>query len=170
MTTNPLLARLRSANRWLVCGASWLQSPFLLVIRLYWGWEFFLAGKGKLLNLSQPTEFFRSLHIPFPAWNAVVVGTTECVGGLLLLVGLASRLISLPLIFLLIVAYCTADSEALRSIFSDTDKFLAATEFQFLFATVIILIFGPGVFSIDWLLGKFFRAPASDPAASPAKA
>jgi putative oxidoreductase len=170
MTTNPFLGRLRSGYSWLVCVASWLQSPFLLVIRLYWGWEFFQAGKGKLMNLSQPTEFFASLHIPFPAWNAIIVATTECFGGLLLIIGLASRLISLPLIFLLIVAYFTADSEALRAIFSDPDKFLGATEFQFLFATVIVLIFGPGVFSLDWLLGKFLRAPASEPAASPAKA
>lgn len=170
MTTNPFLMRIRTAYSWLICGATWLQSPFLLIVRLYWGWEFFQTGKGKLTNLSQPTEFFASLHIPFPAANAVIAGTTECLGGLLLLVGLASRLISIPLTFLLIVAYCTADSEALHAIFSDPDKFLGATEFQFLFATVIVLIFGPGFFSVDTILGKIFGAPASNPAASPAKA
>lgn len=161
MNTNPFLKRLGSAYSRLVAGASWLQSPFLLIVRLYWGWEFFQTGKGKLTNLSQPTAFFASLHIPFPAANAVVVGTTECFGGLLLLVGFASRLISLPLIFLLIVAYLTADSDAVRAIFTDPDKFLNATEFQFLFAAIIVLIFGPGFFSIDSLLGKVSGAKAS---------
>jgi len=132
------------------------------MVRLYWGWSFFLAGKGKLSNLSQPTEFFASLHIPFPAANAVVVGATECFGGLLLLVGLASRLVSLPLTFLLVVAYFTADNDALRAVFSDPDKFLNATEFQFLFAVLIVLIFGPGFFSVDCLLGKIFGAKASE--------
>jgi putative oxidoreductase len=161
MKTNPFVGRVRSAYGLLIRGASYLQSPFLLIVRLYWGWQFFQTGKGKLSDLSQPTEFFTSLHIPFPAFNAALVATTECVGGLLLLVGLASRLISMPLIFLLCVAYLTADNEALRSIFSDPDKFLSATPFQFLFAVVIVLIFGPGAFSLDHLIGKKFGAAAS---------
>ncbi|HSI13924.1 MAG TPA: DoxX family protein [Chthoniobacter sp.] len=161
MNTNPLVARARNAYGLLIRSASCLQSPFLLIVRLYWGWQFFQTGKGKLSDLSQPTEFFASLHIPFPAFNAALVGATECFGGLLLLVGLASRLISIPLTILLCVAYLTADSEALRSIFSDPDKFLSATPFQFLFATLIVLIFGPGAFSIDYLIGKKLGAAAS---------
>lgn len=35
-----------------------LQSPFLLIIRLYWGWQFFLTGKGKLMNLDKTASFF----------------------------------------------------------------------------------------------------------------
>ncbi len=76
---------------------------------------------------------------------------------------LGSRLISIPLTFLLCVAYVTADNEALRAIFSDPDKFLNAAEFQFLFAVLLVLIFGPGVFSLDYLLGKKFGPPASEP-------
>ena len=158
---NPSVARVRSAYGLLVRGASYLQSPFLLIVRLYWGWEFFLTGKGKLSDLSEPTEFFASLHIPFPAFNAALVGTTECLGGLFLLVGLASRLVSIPLMFLLCIAYLTADNEALRSIFSDPDKFLSATPFQFLFAVVLVFAFGPGAFSLDYLIGKKFGAAAS---------
>ncbi len=165
MNTHPLVAPAHSAYALLVRGASYLQSPFLLVVRLYWGYSFFQTGKGKLLNLSQPTEYFASLHIPFPALNAALAGATECFGGLLLLVGLASRLISIPLTFLLLVAYVTADNEALRAIFSDPDKFLNAAEFQFLFAVLLVLIFGPGMFSIDYLLGKKLGAPATKPPA-----
>lgn len=168
MNTNPFVARARTAYGLLIRSASYLQSPFLLIVRLYWGWQFFQTGKGKLSDLSQPTEFFASLHIPFPAFNAALVGATECFGGLLLLVGLASRLISIPLTILLCVAYLTADSEALRSIFSDPDKFLSATPFQFLFATLLVLIFGPGAFSIDYLIGKKLGTAASTSASASA--
>ncbi len=138
----------------LVRGASLLQSPVLLVLRLYWGWQFFLTGRGHLTNLVKTTEFFRSLHIPFPHLNACIAGGTECVGGLFLLAGLGARLVSLPLIFTMIIAYVTAESDALKQIFSDPDKFVSASPFLFMLACIIVLVFGPGVFSLDWLIGK----------------
>jgi putative oxidoreductase len=116
----------------------------------------FLTGKGKLLDLAKPTEFFQSLGIPFPHAQAIIAGCTECFGGLLLLIGLGTRLVSIPMIILLIVAYLTADMDRVRVIFSDPDKFVTADEFLFLFAVVIAFIFGPGKFSIDWLIGKKF--------------
>jgi putative oxidoreductase len=138
----------------LIRAASLLQSPLLLALRLYWGWQFFQTGKGKLMNPERVTQFFQSLHIPFPAFNVYLAGGTECLGGLLLLVGFASRLVCLPLIFTLTIAYLTADSEALKSIFKDPDKFVTAAPFLFLEACLIVLAFGPGKFSVDWLLQK----------------
>ncbi|WP_128915370.1 DoxX family membrane protein [Granulicella sibirica] len=46
--------------------ASWLQSPFLLVVRLYWGWQFAQTGWGKLHNLQKTMDFFDSPDIRFP--------------------------------------------------------------------------------------------------------
>ena len=152
-TPSGLLPRLYA---WFSDFSSYLQSPLLLVIRLYWGWQFFLTGKGKLEHLDKVTEFFTGLSIPFPAANAAFVGFTECAGGLLLLFGLGSRLISIPLAVLLSVAYLTADLDAVEEIFSDPSKFLAADPFLFLFAVVIVLAFGPGRFSLDALLGRKF--------------
>jgi len=131
-----------------------LQAVVLLAIRLYWGWQFFLTGKGKLMNLDRTAGFFESIDIPLPKLNAIMAGTTEAVGGLLLLFGLASRIISVPLTFVMIVAYATADSEAMKAIFSDPDKFLSAAPFQFLLASVLIFVFGPGKFSLDALLKR----------------
>jgi len=54
------------------------------------------------------------------------------------------------------MAYITADKEALRSIFSDPDKFTAAAPYVFLLASLIVFVFGPGVFSVDALLSRFF--------------
>lgn len=101
------------------------------------------------MNLDNTTGFFIELGIPFPKLNAIIAGSTECFGGLLLLVGLASRLTALPLIFTMIVAYLTADREKLTGIFEDPDAFVTASPFLFLFATLIVFTFGPGRFSAD---------------------
>lgn len=153
MSSSTLFARCCAACALLGKVASYLQSPLLLIVRLYWGWSFFQTGTGKLGNLSKPTAFFTELGIPFPAFNAVLVGTTETVGGLLLLVGCASRLAAIPLTITLVVAYLTTESEALHAIFSDPDKFVSATPFQFMFAALLVLIFGPGAISIDRWIG-----------------
>lgn len=132
----------------------WLQPILLLVVRGWWGWSFFLTGKGKLVNLEKTTEFFGSLNLPLPKVNAILAGATECGGGLLLLLGLGSRLVSVPLTFTMLVAYATADKEAVAAIFSDPDKFTGAAPFLFLFASVIVFAFGPGKLSLDAALFK----------------
>jgi len=134
--------------------ASRAQSPFLLLVRLYWGWQFVQAGWGKLHNLPKITEFFTGLGIPFPAFNAFFVANVELFGGILLILGLFSRLTGLVLTVNMLVAYVTADREALKSIFSDPGKFYVADPYTFLFASLMVLIFGAGVFSLDWLIEK----------------
>lgn len=131
-----------------------LQSPFLLVIRLYWGWQFILTGRGKLLHLDRTANFFASLNIPAPKLNAILASCTECSCGLLLLLGLFSRFASPALVTVMCVAYATADSEALHSIFTNPDKFLSADPFLFLFAALIVFVFGPGKISLDALIFK----------------
>jgi len=140
-----------------VSAAEHVQSPLLLAIRLYWGWQFFLTGKGKLLNLPKTTEFFQSLHIPFPHLNAVVVALSECAGGLLLLAGLGARAVAALLAFDMIVAYLTADFESVKHIWDDSDKFVSAAPFLFLLACLILLAFGPGAFSLDGLIKRLRR-------------
>lgn len=137
--------------------ANLLQSPFLLVVRLYWGWQFFQTGWGKLQDIAKVTDFFTSLGLPFPNVTAYVVGTSECVGGVLLFLGLGSRLISLPLLADMIGAYVTADREALKAIFSEPGKFYAADPYTFLFASLLILVFGPGKISVDALIERLIR-------------
>lgn len=146
-----LLSRL---NALLATVGGLLQCPLLLVIRLYWGWQFFLTGRGKLLHLDRTANFFASLGIPAPKLNAVLASCTECSCGILLLLGLFSRFASPALIAVMCVAYLTADSEALHSIFSNPDKFLGADPFLFLFAALIVFVFGPGRISLDALLFK----------------
>jgi putative oxidoreductase len=161
MNTPGLISRLRRAYEIFILAASTLRSPLLLTLRLYWGWAFFETGKGKLMNLGATSEFFASLGIPLPALNAAVAGSVECFGGLLLLIGLASRLTALPLMFTMIVAYLTADLAVVRNIFADPEAFVTAAPFLFLLAATVVFVFGPGAFSIDRLISRKFSAPAS---------
>jgi putative oxidoreductase len=134
--------------------ASYLQSPFLLAVRLYWGWQFAQTGWGKMHNIGKITGFFASLNIPFPSLTAHLISGLEFIGGILLILGLGSRLISLLLACNMFVAYWTSDREALTSIFSDPGKFYVADPYTFLFASLMILIFGAGLFSLDELLAR----------------
>jgi putative oxidoreductase len=157
VTMRTLVSLLPNAQKLLSGLASRLQSPFLLAVRLYWGWQFAQSGWGKLHRLDQVTAFFGSLNIPFPHANAILVSNLEFFGGILLILGLASRLTGLILTGNMLVAYITADREALASVFSDPGKFYAADPYTFLFASVMVLIFGAGLFSIDALLDRRAR-------------
>ncbi len=138
----------------LISAGSRLKNPFLLAIRLYWGWQLSESGWGKLTHLGKVTDYFTSLGLPMPGVTAQFVSSLELVSGILLILGLASRLISVPLIVNLIVAYITADRDALLGFFSDPGKFYNADEFTFLFVALIVLIFGPGLFSLDALIAR----------------
>ena len=162
VNSQTLLTRADMAHAFLVKFGTMLQSPLLLVMRLWWGWSFFQTGLGKLKNHADTADFFQTLGIPLPGLNAWVAGGVECVGGLFLLAGFASRLTAIPLSVTMVVAYLTADNEALKNIFSDTDKFTSATPFLFLLTAVLVLAFGPGAFSVDRLLArKFSRMPVN---------
>ena len=72
-------------------------------------------------------------------------------------------------------AYLTADFEAVSNVFSDPDKFVKADPFPFLLTALIVLIFGPGRFSVDallkWRSRKLAesRHPAIEPNRAPTK-
>src|SRR6266852_9464216 len=121
--------------------ASSLQSPFLLAVRLYWGWQFMQTGWGKLTDIGKVVGFFADLGIPAPALNAYFVSALEFGGGVLLILGFGSRLIALPLVIDMLVSYITADREALFSIFSTPDNFTDAAPYTYLIASIIVLCF-----------------------------
>ena len=152
-----MIGKLEALYRWFVKAASALQSPFLLLIRLFWGWQFWQSGWAHLTNMPKFIEFFSSLGIPAPTLNAYFVAVLETVGGILLALGLGSRVIALLLAGDMFVAFVTADREALMSIFSETDKFYAAAPYTFLFAALIVLIFGPGKLSLDTLIAAWWK-------------
>src|ERR1700756_223792 len=137
---------------------SYLQSPFLLLVRLYWGWQLAQSGWGKLHHLSNVGEYFGTLGLPMPAQMAVFIACVEFFGGIFLALGLASRITALVLTVNLTMAYVIGDREALLSFFSDPDKFVSAAPFAFLVVALIVLIFGAGRISLDTALSFFQRS------------
>jgi len=103
-------------------------------------------------NIAKITGFFASLNIPFPAFSAHFISGLEFFGGLLLILGLASRLTGFLMAANMVVAYWTADHDALVSVFSGPGKFYVADPFTFLFASLMVLIFGAGTLSADRLI------------------
>jgi putative oxidoreductase len=137
---------------------SYSKSPFLLLVRLYWGWQLAQSGWGKLHHLSSVGEYFATLGLPMPAQMAVFIACVEFFGGIFLALGLASRMTGLVLTVNLTMAYLIGDREALLSFFSNPDKFTAAAPFSFLVIALVVLIFGAGRISADtaiaFLLGS----------------
>jgi putative oxidoreductase len=151
------MSQLLQAYRRVISAFSSLQSAMLLAVRLYWGFQFAQTGWGKLHNLPKITAYFASLNIPFPGFNAPFIGMLEFAGGILLMLGLFSRPIAFLLACNMFVAYWAGDHEALVSIFSDPGKFYVADPYTFLFASLMVLIFGAGLYSVDTLIARHLK-------------
>jgi putative oxidoreductase len=137
--------------------ASYAQSPLLLAIRLYWGWQFAQDGYGKLTHLARVTEFFTSLNLPAPGTTALAVGLIELVGGVLFAVGIGSRFVSLVLWVNMTMAYLSVPDDRVNfsHILSKPDDFYGASPYTYWFAALLILILGPGLFAVDTLIGRW---------------
>jgi putative oxidoreductase len=134
-----------------------MQIAILLFFRLNWGWQYFTTGRGKLLDHAPVVDFFTTLHLPFPDATAWFVGGVECVGGILLLLGLAARPTGFILAINMIVAYLSVESDRKKVLefFTDQDPFFAADPFFFLLTALLALAFGAGPVSLDALIHKF---------------
>jgi len=119
-----------------------------LLARLTLGLTFAGSGLGKLEHLDKVTLFFTGLGLPFPHAQAVLVGSTELIGGTLLVVGLASRLASLPLIVTMLVAIATAK----RADISTVGDLFGLVEWAYLVLLAWVALAGPGRFSLDGVL------------------
>lgn len=134
--------------------ASSLKSPLLLAIRLFWGGAFLITGWGKLGHLAHVTDYFYSLGIPFPAFSAMLTASVETICGTCLVLGLFSRLITIPLMCTMVAALLITEKMVLKQIFSDPQQFIHTAPFSFLFASLIVFVFGPGSWSVDYWLWK----------------
>jgi putative oxidoreductase len=138
--------------------ASYAQNPLLLLIRLYWGWQFAQDGWGKLTHLDRVTQFFASLNLPAPGMTALMVAVVELAGGILLALGIASRLVSLVLFVNMTMAYLSVPDDRVNfsHILSNPSDFYGATPYTYWFAALLILVMGPGLFAVDSLIGRWF--------------
>jgi putative oxidoreductase len=133
-----------------------------LLLRVTLGVIFIGTGWGKLNDLAGTVENFRGWGVPMPELNARVASCTEFFGGILLLVGLGTRLVALPLAFTMLVAILTAKR-------GDIDGFqtlLGFDEWAYLVMFLTIAIIGPGVVSLDALVARRLAKAPAPPAAT----
>ncbi len=162
MFENPVLHFIASFYERLVKYSSNCQSIFLLWMRLTWGHQFLLIGLSKLHHIDTTIQFFTSLHIPSPVFHAYFVAYLETIGGILLILGLASRLIAIPLAFTMLIALATAHAEKLSQLkfITDPSALVHEAPYPFLITSLLVLFFGPGRVSIDaWLKRWAHRQP-----------
>ena len=130
----------------------WL-SP--LLARLTLAAVFIESGWGKIHNIPKVVGFFTELGIPAPEFQAYLVSYTELIGGTLLLVGLFTRLASIPLSVTMIVAIITAKKDDMHE-FTDLFGF---SEYLYLVLFVYLIINGPGRLALDcWVKKHFLKA------------
>ena len=153
-----MIAKLITAYRRAVALLNHLQSPLLLGIRLYWGFQFAQDGWGKLTHLDKVAGFFTTLNLPAPGATAMAVALVELIGGMLFFAGIASRLVSLVLFVNMTMAYLSVPDDRTNFLhfFSNPSDFYGASPYTYWFAALLILILGPGVVAVDTLVGKFF--------------
>jgi putative oxidoreductase len=119
-----------------------------LVARITLGVLFASTGWGKVHSLDDVAAFFMTLRIPAPVFHAHLVSLVELFGGILLLVGLASRLASIPLLISMTVAILTAQRDNARSL----PELFGLVEWTYLALLLWVAIAGPGKVSLDHLL------------------
>jgi len=155
-STNPLVGGITFLYDLLVTIGNHLQSPLLFFMRFVWGIQLMQAGVGKLFNIQLPIGYFTSLGIPFPVENAWLVAFTETFGGIFLAFGLLSRLTCIPLVINFIVAYITTEQKGINELLGfDSTDFCADTAFPYLATALVVLIFGPGALSVDYLITRW---------------
>src|SRR5437667_12836677 len=89
---------------------TWLVNPSsdgpasVLFLRLMAGGGFFWEGILKFVYVNQGVGRFTKLGMPLPVFTASFVGGLEIVGGIMLILGLSTRLITIPFIIEMLVA------------------------------------------------------------------
>ena len=141
------------------CPGKWILSFFYglceksswfppLLARITVGVIFFQAGWGKLHHLQKVIGFFTQLGIPAPNILAPFVAGVEFTCGILILVGLLTRFVSVPLIGIMIVAILTAKMKEI----SDISDLFGLIESLSIVLLVWLAIAGAGAVSIDHIL------------------
>lgn len=125
-----------------------------LMARVTVGFVFIETGWGKIHNIQKVIGFFTSLGIPAPEFQARLVAGTEFTCGLLMLAGLFTRLASIPLTVIMVVAIYTAKRTELEGV---TNLF-GLSEYLYIVLLVWLLITGAGSFSLDRLLAKKWKS------------
>ena len=127
-----------------------LNDILLFAIRIVLAYGFYITASMKWQNISGVAEWFGELGIPFPTINAYLAASSEAAGVVLLVLGLAIRVISIPLIITMIVAIVTVHWQ--NGFEAGNNGF--EIPLYYLLFLFILLIKSSGKYSLDYLLKK----------------
>jgi putative oxidoreductase len=126
--------------------------------RLAMGITMLTAGWGKLTNLEATITNFRdAFGLPLPQILAPLTSGVEFVGGILLLIGLATRFASLALAFNFVIAIATVIWKDL----GDKLNVFGVVETSYILLFIWIAVAGPGPLSLDYLITRKLARPAT---------
>jgi putative oxidoreductase len=128
--------------------ASYFSWAGPLIMRLIVGYVFMLSGWVKLNDLPQIIQNFTEWGIPFPKILTPFVSGVEFFGGIMLLLGLFTRIPAAMLAVVMLVAIKSAKWESVDSL----ETLLGFEEATYFAAFMWLAISGPGVASLDRLL------------------
>lgn len=126
------------------------KSFFLLLARLMLAYGFYEPAMMKWNSIGNVAQWFASIGIPFPTLNAYLAATTELLGVVLIAIGFLTRLISIPLMVIMVVAIFTVH---LGNGFSAGDNGFEIPLYYLLFLG-LFFSHGAGKFSVDNLVFK----------------
>lgn len=130
--------------------AAYIEWAGPLVARLVVGYTFMITGWGKLQNLDRITDYFTELGIPFPHILTPFVSGWECIGGLLLILGLMTRISGGALAVIMVVAILSAQASDVHSL----ADLLGLEEATYFAVFTWLAIGGAGKASLDYLLER----------------
>ena len=122
----------------------------LLFIRLVLAYGFYVPAKMKWSDINSIIDWFKTLHVPAPALNAYMAASTEAAGVILLVLGLGTRIISIPLMVVMLVAIKTVHWS---NGFNAGDNGFEIPLY-YLIMLLLLLVYGPGRISLDNLIGR----------------
>jgi len=128
-----------------------------LLTRITVGYAFLLTGRGKLANLEQFADYLSSLGVPFATAQAPFVASLEFVGGICLVLGLLTRVMSTALAGTMVVALLTSELDSFLTSWLPTGDVgpLDIDPWVFLLLLSWLVLHGPGKLSLDTLLRRW---------------
>ena len=124
---------------------NYFQSFSLLFARLILAYGFYEPALTKWRNFDTTVQWFTSLGIPFAPVMTLLTASVEILGVLLLVLGLFTRLITVPLMIIMVIAVLTVH---ISNGFAVANNGFEIPLYYFLFLS-ILASHGAGEFSLD---------------------
>lgn len=125
----------------------------LLAMRLVLAYGFWEPGIMKWKDINGIGTWFESMGYPLPLFNAYMAATTEVAGAILLLLGFGTRLISIPLMVVMLVAIFTV--HAANGFQAGSNGF--EIPLYYLIMLFTLTIYGGGKISVEGIIRRFSK-------------